>query len=212
MNTYPLRFLVTGLLLIGTSRGWSQPGPPHHSSFWTDDWQRRSPVLPTAYQRNADLLQGQLIAIGREVNELSVADPPAYVRAQERLHTYLQELNATLPDYGNEVVYQRVRVQFIQLEDSLRLALSQARRLAFEQTGLLPDTDSVIGRQGLLYRYAMLFSRPDHRATIRVVVPEGQPVLIVGERGLYYRVRFNHYTGYCGKRQLTQLLPNSSAH
>lgn len=212
MNTYPLRFLVTGLLLIGTSPGWSQPAPPYHGSFWTDGWQRRSPAPPTSYERNADLLQGQLIAIGREVNELSVADPPAYVRAQERLHTYLQELNATLPDYGDEAVYQRVRVRFIQLEDSLRLALSQARRLAFEQTDLLPSIDTLVGRQALLCRYALLFFRPDHRAHIRAVIPESQPVLIVGERGPYYRVRFNQYTGYCGKRQLTQLLPRSPAH
>lgn len=147
-----------------------------------------------------------MITIGRDVNELSVADPPAYVQAQERLHTYLGELNAMLPDYGNEAVYQRERIRFIQLDDSLRLALSNARRLTFEQTDHLPDIDTVIGRRGLLYRYALLFSRPDHRATIRVVVPEGQPVLIVGQRGLYYRVRFNQYVGYCGKRQLAQLL------
>lgn len=58
MKTYALRFVATGLLLVSTLTGWSQPAAPYHSSFWTDAWQHRSPTMPTPYQRNADLLQG----------------------------------------------------------------------------------------------------------------------------------------------------------
>jgi hypothetical protein len=121
---------------------------------------------------------------------------------QECLQTYLIDLNATLPDYASETVYQQVRNRLISLEDSIRLALSDARRAAFDSPASYPITDTLIGQFVQLHPYTLLFKRPDYRSRVRHALPKGASVRVLATKGVYYRVSWEKKTGYCARQMV----------
>ena len=168
------------------------------------DW--RYTKLESLYSLNQQAIQDQLTSVGKQLNHLSVVDPPVYAGLQQELQELLKQLASYPPDYGQPDTYQLIRLKLIRLNDRIKAAFADERRTAFERTvpSAIDDTTGLRGKDVLLWPYAILFRKPDYHTRIQYVLPAGEVVRILSVNRDYVRVRYRHYEGYISLRMIKE--------
>lgn len=146
----------------------------------------------TPYQQHAQLIQEELITVGKALNQLSTVDPTNYSRLQEALLTYLHQLKATEPDYGESAVYEAAMLFLQRIQEQTKRSLADGRRTDVPS----PEPTVWAGAGYVVQAHAPLFRRPDFRARRLRLLPVGEPVTLLQPANGYYLVQSRLGKGY----------------
>ncbi|MFD1143559.1 hypothetical protein ACFQ4C_20700 [Larkinella insperata] len=168
-----------------------------HNRYWSPYHQPES-----KYLINARVIQHQLNSLLKQLGLLSEADSATYVRLQAHFQTHLSELKLKPLDFSQKAVFQSEQMRLLELEDRIREARVESRRRVHEEgkAGPLPFLST--GLRVSISPYALLFSRPDCRSSVKYIILAEQTVTILKDKGAFCLVQCAHFKGYLNKKMI----------
>ncbi|WP_041257329.1 hypothetical protein [Fibrella aestuarina] len=160
----------------------------------------------TPYQAHARLIQEELIIVGKALNQLSTIDPATYSRLQESLLTYLRQLKATNPDYGEPAVYESAMLVLQRLQEQTNRSLVNWRR---QDNVPSPEPVAWTGTGYVVQAHAPLFRRPNFQSRRLRLLDAGDWVNVLRTEAGYCYVQTPAGNGYLPQRMLRPTAPVS---
>lgn len=159
----------------------------------------------TPYQAHARLIQEELIIVGKALNQLATIDPTTYSRLQDALLTYLRQLKATQPDYGEAAVYESTMLFLQRLQEQTKRGLVEGRR------GNVPSPRPApwAGYGYVVQAHAPLFRRPSFHSRRLRLLESGDWVKVVRTEAGYCYVQTASGNGYLPQRMVRPAAPVS---